>query len=176
MIRRPPRSTLFPYTTLFRSGLSGLSGDAGAGGRGVDGTGAWERAPEVRFCARTSHGLYFFDHRRGTRAGGHAAGGGGVCGDSGLRHIHRDERAGHLWVVAGIGAYVSDRSASIHQHRGGDERAAKQRSATAIHQLWRLEFVNDADGSWTAAEHRTAGASERDDRREDDGGGGGAEG
>src|SRR3712207_8354678 len=23
MIRRPPRSTLFPYTTLFRSGLSG---------------------------------------------------------------------------------------------------------------------------------------------------------
>src|SRR3712207_7738780 len=25
MIRRPPRSTLFPYTTLFRSGTSGLS-------------------------------------------------------------------------------------------------------------------------------------------------------
>src|SRR5687768_18109277 len=24
MIRRPPRSTLFPYTTLFRSSLSGL--------------------------------------------------------------------------------------------------------------------------------------------------------
>src|SRR3712207_7620890 len=24
MIRRPPRSTLFPYTTLFRSGVSGL--------------------------------------------------------------------------------------------------------------------------------------------------------
>src|SRR3712207_7612820 len=26
MIRRPPRSTLFPYTTLFRSGLSGQAG------------------------------------------------------------------------------------------------------------------------------------------------------
>src|SRR2546425_12510337 len=26
MIRRPPRSTLFPYTTLFRSGLGGLEG------------------------------------------------------------------------------------------------------------------------------------------------------
>src|SRR2546429_6826397 len=26
MIRRPPRSTLFPYTTLFRSGLSSPSG------------------------------------------------------------------------------------------------------------------------------------------------------
>src|SRR3712207_8825401 len=25
MIRRPPRSTLFPYTTLFRSGLQGSS-------------------------------------------------------------------------------------------------------------------------------------------------------
>src|SRR5947209_17162428 len=29
MIRRPPRSTLFPYTTLFRSGDAG-DGDAGA--------------------------------------------------------------------------------------------------------------------------------------------------
>src|SRR2546427_8732776 len=26
MIRRPPRSTLFPYTTLFRSGLGEISG------------------------------------------------------------------------------------------------------------------------------------------------------
>src|SRR3712207_7722453 len=31
MIRRPPRSTLFPYTTLFRSEESGrLAGDGGA--------------------------------------------------------------------------------------------------------------------------------------------------
>src|SRR2546427_6177406 len=27
MIRRPPRSTLFPYTTLFRSGRGGVVGD-----------------------------------------------------------------------------------------------------------------------------------------------------
>src|SRR5258707_8943131 len=27
MIRRPPRSTLFPYTTLFRSGVVSLVGD-----------------------------------------------------------------------------------------------------------------------------------------------------
>src|SRR3712207_7296178 len=27
MIRRPPRSTLFPYTTLFRSGRRGLRAD-----------------------------------------------------------------------------------------------------------------------------------------------------
>src|SRR2546429_6075594 len=31
MIRRPPRSTLFPYTTLFRSGLADLGGDRRAG-------------------------------------------------------------------------------------------------------------------------------------------------
>src|SRR2546423_11627685 len=32
MIRRPPRSTLFPYTTLFRSGGAGQLGDLGARG------------------------------------------------------------------------------------------------------------------------------------------------
>src|SRR3712207_8599195 len=41
MIRRPPRSTLFPYTTLFRSGLS------------MGGYGTWETAVEYpqRFAA-----------------------------------------------------------------------------------------------------------------------------
>src|SRR5260370_10339612 len=29
MIRRPPRSTLFPYTTLFRSGFDGTGADSG---------------------------------------------------------------------------------------------------------------------------------------------------
>src|SRR3712207_8609093 len=32
MIRRPPRSTLFPYTTLFRSGGSGNDGVGGGTG------------------------------------------------------------------------------------------------------------------------------------------------
>src|SRR2546426_6744752 len=32
MIRRPPRSTLFPYTTLFRSGPAGLAGPQGPPG------------------------------------------------------------------------------------------------------------------------------------------------
>src|SRR3712207_8883420 len=31
MIRRPPRSTLFPYTTLFRSELRGEAGDVADG-------------------------------------------------------------------------------------------------------------------------------------------------
>src|SRR2546427_8191136 len=53
MIRRPPRSTLFPYTTLFRSVIGGLAmgnsstgdygnvvpGDPGYSGGGAGGTG-----------------------------------------------------------------------------------------------------------------------------------------
>src|SRR5207253_4024198 len=38
MIRRPPRSTLFPYTTLFRSLRSGRSGCTPAGTRRRPGT------------------------------------------------------------------------------------------------------------------------------------------
>src|SRR5258707_8665068 len=33
MIRRPPRSTLFPYTTLFRSKVYGFAGQGQGGGR-----------------------------------------------------------------------------------------------------------------------------------------------
>src|SRR3712207_8963119 len=36
MIRRPPRSTLFPYTTLFRSVLGDAGADAASGGDGND--------------------------------------------------------------------------------------------------------------------------------------------
>src|SRR3712207_7020215 len=41
MIRRPPRSTLFPYTTLFRSELRGgtYAYDAPPPGRGLQGAG-----------------------------------------------------------------------------------------------------------------------------------------
>src|SRR3712207_7262661 len=35
MIRRPPRSTLFPYTTLFRSYSEAMSGVYPRGGEGV---------------------------------------------------------------------------------------------------------------------------------------------
>src|SRR5438034_4837453 len=36
MIRRPPRSTLFPYTTLFRSGGGALGTAGGSGWRGPE--------------------------------------------------------------------------------------------------------------------------------------------
>src|SRR5688500_19843604 len=34
-MRRPPRSTLFPYTTLFRSAATDSPGDGGGGGGGA---------------------------------------------------------------------------------------------------------------------------------------------
>src|SRR3712207_7587209 len=46
MIRRPPRSTLFPYTTLFRSCTPGLRGGPAAVDGGTAGTaGRRRRAP-----------------------------------------------------------------------------------------------------------------------------------
>src|SRR2546426_11041219 len=36
MIRRPPRSTLFPYTTLFRSGVADRRDEHDVGVRGID--------------------------------------------------------------------------------------------------------------------------------------------
>src|SRR2546430_8035322 len=42
MIRRPPRSTLFPYTTLFRSGLGDGSGAVVVGGKREAGGGKFE--------------------------------------------------------------------------------------------------------------------------------------
>src|SRR5438034_1967931 len=62
MIPRPPRSTLFPYTTLFRSGLPRRDRvQAGAAAR---------RAPRVRARARRDR-----PHRRraAARAGGEVA-------------------------------------------------------------------------------------------------------
>src|SRR6266487_1670092 len=40
MIRRPPRSTLFPYTTLFRSDPASRAWNAASGASGISGTGS----------------------------------------------------------------------------------------------------------------------------------------
>src|SRR2546430_11003614 len=52
MIRRPPRSTLFPYTTLFRS-LSGWSGYLAGGARDVRHALRHFRAAEIRRGGRS---------------------------------------------------------------------------------------------------------------------------
>src|SRR3712207_7300068 len=55
MIRRPPRSTLFPYTTLFRSlGLRRQRGAEDAGGRVRDGGG--DRALRLQGAPDVAHG------------------------------------------------------------------------------------------------------------------------
>src|SRR2546429_784228 len=46
MIRRPPRSTLFPYTTLFRSSLRNLEEMMAERGLMVDHTTVWRWCPK----------------------------------------------------------------------------------------------------------------------------------
>src|SRR2546425_8908196 len=59
MIRRPPRSTLFPYTTLFRSGFQ--CADDGTGRVGIDCTKALLRAADGDFWLRRTRAR---QHRR----------------------------------------------------------------------------------------------------------------
>src|SRR5438874_3756404 len=57
MIRRPPRSTLFPYTTLFRSQFSANnSGNCSrVRARSKDDRGSWDaRLPERQVCLQRS--------------------------------------------------------------------------------------------------------------------------
>src|SRR5438477_4898406 len=53
MIRRPPRSTLFPYTTLFRSAIESLTNEIEAGAltyiEKIDATGGMLKAIESGF-------------------------------------------------------------------------------------------------------------------------------
>src|SRR5256885_10294994 len=56
MIRRPPRSTLFPYTTLFRSHESALAGGGEPGGSLFLGPGLWQANRD-----RIELGLLFSD-------------------------------------------------------------------------------------------------------------------
>src|SRR3712207_7054861 len=67
MIRRPPRSTLFPYTTLFRSALLQIAADAG------------HQRDLLLVAARQEHGRWAgllaelvdqLPHQRGIGAGG----------------------------------------------------------------------------------------------------------
>src|SRR3712207_9509845 len=102
MIRRPPRSTLFPYTTLFRSvdaghGLAGgvhlrgdhlLHRDVAAGDRGLHAEGDDERpvggVHAAVLEAQVEERVGVVAVRRGlTKSGGGGRGRGGVVGGGG---------------------------------------------------------------------------------------------
>src|SRR2546430_13299738 len=53
MIRRPPRSTLFPYTTLFRSRYDEMSGVSGDDRRGGVAGRAWLLGPDGKPAPRS---------------------------------------------------------------------------------------------------------------------------
>src|SRR2546426_2507542 len=114
MIRRPPRSTLFPYTTLFRSGLNGIprgaqspapahrrdwrvGGGRSAGDRRGDHAGPrprWRLAGAVRRSARLPRCMRRRAHESHPRHGrpGHAwqRGARQHGGDDGGRGFHQD--------------------------------------------------------------------------------------
>src|SRR2546427_2402451 len=81
MIRRPPRSTLFPYTTLFRSDVHATEVDL-----------------EGRYTVRRSG--------RGADFGGEIGEGGEVVSGKGC--FHRKARAGDLHPVARISSEADD--------------------------------------------------------------------
>src|SRR2546430_4991666 len=61
MIRRPPRSTLFPYTTLFRSGRKDLAGGSGrAPARGAGPGAGSNLMPTTRGWAAFAAGLFLW--------------------------------------------------------------------------------------------------------------------
>src|SRR2546425_4177700 len=90
MIRRPPRSTLFPYTTLFRSGRDGRGAVGEAGGEGEAGPatelrraevgGEHEKDPDVRhgeaYRPGPGVGHLAVEARRGPQGPGRRRGGG----------------------------------------------------------------------------------------------------
>src|SRR3712207_8716812 len=63
MIRRPPRSTLFPYTTLFRSRASRRPASGTAVGRSARGAPAPQRTPQQQAERHTGDVGQAVEHR-----------------------------------------------------------------------------------------------------------------
>src|SRR3989454_5709849 len=104
MIRRPPRSTLFPYTTLFRSGgireeVDGAGGEGRGGDRVGDGGGAaggGAGGEGGRVAAHGGDGRVLGDgHDEGAAAGAVRAVAIVAGGDGVAACLHRARGVGH---------------------------------------------------------------------------------
>src|SRR5689334_17246853 len=147
MIRRPPRSTLFPYTTLFRSGFD-LGRDAGTEEADC-GVGPQSCALQVEFGGREERAVRERSQtgeggaesrrlRRGVREGGektggrllHAVAGARIDGTAGGRGRVPRRQGGDLVSVTGPASGASGRGGGTgDQARGGDRKpdAARRR-------------------------------------------------
>src|SRR5688572_31295028 len=73
MIRRPPRSTLFPYTTLFRSNASGETPIAARAHRGASSSRPGVRAGGARGGAGAKRRRYLLPPQRHLRSEEHTS-------------------------------------------------------------------------------------------------------
>src|SRR3712207_1740633 len=123
MIRRPPRSTLFPYTTLFRSDLSGMFAaakfdlDATVVVLNNDGGGIFSFLPQAEQLESTTFEALF-----GTPTGLDVAAAGRVFGASHARPGDWDTFRQELCrAMRGDGLSVvelkTDRNRNVTQHR-----------------------------------------------------------
>src|SRR5256885_12274969 len=97
MIRRPPRSTLFPYTTLFRSMVFRLEPAKESGTAGRD-FGGLQRI-DIEFCRMDA----------GMGGGNHIHAG---CGGFAVK-----KNPTRVWVARGIGAAPFPEGTSLHVRR-----------------------------------------------------------
>src|SRR2546430_15469280 len=97
MIRRPPRSTLFPYTTLFRSDVAGAAAVGklrGGVGEALDGLRMRRGLEVLRMAAGAGAGV-------GRRGVGHLIGIGGVAAGTAQRGAMRARGGGAGVAEAG---------------------------------------------------------------------------
>src|SRR2546426_12567455 len=99
MIRRPPRSTLFPYTTLFRSDGLRPEGVSGTRERALEDD--LERLPELRERDHPQVQTAVSDHRRVRREECHERSRDGEKRDSGRGRDDEAVADGHPHRLAG---------------------------------------------------------------------------
>src|SRR2546428_449999 len=144
MIRRPPRSTLFPYTTLFRSAdRKRIGAEVGAG---YAGGGCEATAPDQRAAVEEVHRAAWVGDQGGARCN-HADGGGegGRLGESGGggpggrrgggegsagKPAHHRRKGGGV-EAAVIGVAGGDAVAAHAQRVGGEAGGARDAAAGA---------------------------------------------